>query len=90
MARLVPMAILVPPYLSASLALLIHAFRTGRIAVAALVLVFILAIRLSASGFRPGVVDCVLPVPALLCILWCTARLPAEARRSAVQRAAAG
>lgn len=88
MARLVPMAILVPPYLSASLALLIHAFRTGRIAVAALVLVFILAIRLSASG--PGIVDRVLPVPALLCILWCTARLPPPQGCSGLRRAAAG
>jgi hypothetical protein len=44
--KLVAMMIVVPPYLSAILALLIHAFRTRKIIVAALVFSFILSLRL--------------------------------------------
>ncbi len=70
--RLVTMLVLVPPYLSATLALLLHAFRTRKIAVAALVFTFILSIRLSiSSAARTSVslLDIVTPMPAFFCII---------------------
>ena len=68
--RLACMMVLVPPYLSATLALLLHAFRTRKIAVAALVLTFILSIRLSVSSAGTvGLIDIVTPLPALFCIM---------------------
>ena len=68
--RLAGMMVLVPPYLSATLALLLHAFRTRKIAVAALVLTFILSVRLSVSSTGTlGLIDIVTPLPAFCCII---------------------
>jgi hypothetical protein len=68
--RLACMMVLVPPYLSATLALLLHAFRTRKIAVAALVLTFILSARLSVSSTGTfALIDIVTPLPALFCII---------------------
>jgi hypothetical protein len=68
--RLVTMMVLVPPYLSATLAMLLHAFRHRKVAVAALVLTFILSIRLSvSSAYNFSLIDMVTPVPSVLCII---------------------
>ena len=78
--RLACMMVLVPPYLSATLALLLHAFRTRKIAVAALVLTFILSVRLSVSSAGPvGLINVVTPLPALFCIIGVVLSSPVQA-----------
>jgi hypothetical protein len=68
--RLVAMMVLVPPYLSATLALLLHAFRMRKIAVAALVLTLILSIRLSFSNpTKISIINIITPLPSLFCII---------------------
>ncbi len=69
MWRVVVMLVFAPPYLAAILALLINAFRTRTIAVAALVIAFLLSLRMSFAGKTIGVVEVATPMPALFGIL---------------------
>jgi hypothetical protein len=68
-ARLTTMMIIVPPYLSANLALLLHAFRTRKIAMAALILTFVMSVRQTLLSTPPGLMDIVAPLPVLFCII---------------------